>query len=158
MKPADLGFYAVSRQRYYFLLVHKRKGVFIQDPCILYDKIKQHFDGQTAVLIKDLFWQTNEEELKAERLASCVGKRLSSGDSSWAGLLTSWESKNLETYTKNWLDAHGNSLEDAVFVLSQNSSTSHATESNKPPDAPGTMPTVCLGVQCSLSFAPFSSS
>lgn len=142
--PAHLGIYGVRRKRYYFLLVHKRHGRFVGSAIDLYASIKNHFEGSTAVRIDALFWETDAEELRAERLASFTKKRLESNtDCTCLGLLTAWEREQLDRYTSLWLDSHED-LTDAVFCLSQNAG-SHCTWSSKENGEPGQLPTVTFG-------------
>ena len=138
-RPADLGFFPVSRDRFFFVCVHKKKGRFVQSAVELYNQICKHFEAKRMTIL-DMYWETDAAELRKEKMRSWTENRLASGDLSWKGLLTEWEKKQLDKYMQLWNESGRGSLDDAVFVLSQNAEKRPTMSSSL-----GALPTVFLG-------------
>ena len=144
-RPRDLGYHAVSRERNYFLLVHRKKGCFIGDPRQVYKAIAERLETSQEVTIDALFWERDENELRQEALASMTPNRakgIEKTHEDWSQYLTEWEQKGLKEYSKQWLKRHGN-FKDAVFVLNQNPEH-HKTQSNNNGADEAYLPTLSL--------------
>ena len=150
--PDDLGFFPVTRERYYFILIHREYGQFIQSAASLYEEIAKAYKNARTMTIHDMFWESDPDSLEHEKRLSWTEGRLSQGDTSWYGLLTPWEKEQLETYKKTWLSNHS-SFENAVFALSQS-----ATKRPTMTTVHNALPTLFLYNVQIQEFSPFTQS
>lgn len=155
-KPEHVGFHAVARERFYFLLVHKKFGHFVADPEHIYDIIAGDLSADESILVDTLFWETDPTELKREILNSHTASRSSSeyDESDWTHFLTPTERSWLEDYTAQWQERYSD-MKDAVFVLNQNPQY-HKTWTSRSDDKPSRLPTLCPDSYFLYTIALFS--
>ena len=154
-KPQDLGFHAVSRERNYHLLVHKKFGKFVGDPSALYARMSEKLEVYTDLTLDSLFWESDPDELKKELLSSLSAKRLQQSDNGheldFRSMLTNWERAQLDSYEKQWVEKHGSSMQDAVFNLSQ-SASQHKSWTCATKQGFPSLPTLCLDLYIYIFF------
>ena len=112
-----MGYHAVARQRNYFIAVHKAQGQFLQSPKTVYDNVASLLAGCRDVDVASLFWETDEVELRVERLSS--SPKASSVGVSFEEQLSAFERGNLKKYRAKW-DSLEKPKQQAVYVLNQN--------------------------------------
>lgn len=146
--PEDMGFFSVTRERQYLMLVHKKRGRFLRDPVEVFNRISSKLRMNRDVVVGSLFWETNASALRDEVLSSLTPARLSEdsllneGATDWTPFLNAWEANNVQKYTELWLQQHPN-LDEAVFVLNQNPDK-RKSMSSKTGEDPARMPTLWL--------------
>ena len=140
--PSDVGYFAVSRPRNYWVLAHKGEAHFLQPVAEVYEKISNQLSHYRDVTIEHLFWESDPSELRRERLGSSSKSQEPKDGHSWQNQLSSFERKTLEKYMEQWRSTH-DSMEEAVFVLNQNPDV-HRSWTRMKAGEPGRLPTLRL--------------
>ena len=150
-RPEDAGYFAVSRERTYYLLLHKKKAKFLQRPADIYKRMAARLSSNKNVQIGCLYWENDETELRREAMSCVTAARMPDADDQqlhdWTAYLTPFEKNNLEIYNGLWKEKH-ESFKDAVYVLHQNPEKrpSHSSQNG---DEPARLPTVQLAAHLS---------
>ncbi|CAE7242445.1 unnamed protein product [Symbiodinium sp. CCMP2592] len=119
--PRDVGYFAVSRPRSYFILFHREQGRFLRSPRSVYSEICSTLQQQKDLRIPHLFWERDEMELRRERFASIPQSRSDDASgSAFSDQLPPFECKQLEGYKRMWKEhCSDKPADEALFVLNQ---------------------------------------
>lgn len=98
-KPADAGYYCVSRERGWQIAVRREWGRFIADPQLIYDKLTEEL-RKYQLEIDGIFIVDSQEAMQAEIKAMTTKFRMKAGmmPETFRDCLTEWEADNEEGY------------------------------------------------------------